>query len=186
MFSSIPSAAARARSLFPVFFSSFFSPTLFLHTTQSLRGEGGRGQRAHPGSIWGGLLIQACCRHLVLSICRYLIKPGIPRGFEKPAGGQWALSPHLILTSAVIIPRCWQAEQNHFPSQPHLLRTRVHRLLHCSTNKQPACLGSPMRLRPSSAMIQVNADMPLIISSSGGDFRALALCTRETAPKDGL
>lgn len=87
-----------------------FSPTHFLRTTQSPRGEGGGGQRAHLGSVWGGLLIQACCRHPALSICRYFIKPGIPRGFEKPAGGQWALSPHLILTSAVIIPRCWQAE----------------------------------------------------------------------------
>lgn len=33
------------------------------------------------------------------------------------------------MTSAVIIPHCWQAEQNHFRSQPHLLRTRVLRLL---------------------------------------------------------
>lgn len=108
-------------SLSCVFSLSFFSRTHFLRFAwKPARGSGlgWGGQRAHPGSVWGGLLIQACCRHPALRICRYLIKPGIPRGFEKPSGGQWALSPHLILTSAVIIPRCWQkeAESLSFPA----------------------------------------------------------------------
>lgn len=123
---SIPSAAARSfcNSVSFLCFSLFFllphpfPPFCPEARTGKRVGGGGGGQRAHPGSVWGGLLIQACCRHPALRICRYLIKPGIPGGFEKPSGGQWALSPHLILTSAVIIPRCWQeeAESLSFPA----------------------------------------------------------------------
>lgn len=94
--------------VFPVFVIplcfSFLSPPRFLYTTQRpLRSGGGC---THPGFVWGGLLIQARCRHPAPSVStRYLIKPGIPGGFEKPAGRERALSPHLILKSAVIIPR---------------------------------------------------------------------------------
>lgn len=147
MFHLIPSAAARAS--FGCFFlclsSSpphspllFLVPTLFPSTTQSL--WGGEGECAHPGPVWGGFLIQACCRHPVPSICtRYLIKPGIPRGFEQLAGREWALSPHLILTSAVIIPHCWQAKQNLFPSSPVFLEQEYSgsSLLHQSTVCRP-------------------------------------------------
>lgn len=79
-----------------------------------------------PGSVWGGgRVIQACCRHPAPSVCtRYLMNPGMPRGFEKPAGGM-ALSPHRILTSAVIIPLA-EAKADPFPHQ-HLLRTRALR-----------------------------------------------------------
>lgn len=132
MFHLIPSAAAFSSGasfgcFFPVLVilfsqrsSPFSVPTLFPSTTWSL--WAGEGECAHPGPVWGGFLIQACSRHPVPSICtRYLIKPGIPRGFEKLAGREWALSPHLILTSAVIILPCWQAKQNLFPSSPIFL-----------------------------------------------------------------
>lgn len=53
------------------------------------------------------------------SICtRYLIKPGIPRGSEKPVGEKRALSPHLILTSAVIMPHCSRRRQIAFLPSP--------------------------------------------------------------------
>ena len=97
--------------------SPFSCPHPLPQHHSELVGRGGGSAR--PGPVWGGFLIQACCRHPVPSICtRYLIKPGIPRGFEKLAGREWALSPHLILTSAVIILHCWQAKQNLFPSSP--------------------------------------------------------------------
>lgn len=75
------------------------------------------GERAPPGSARGGLLIQACCRRPAPRVCtRYLINPGIPRGLEMPAGREWALSPHLILTSAVITLPGWQAEAESLSS----------------------------------------------------------------------
>lgn len=67
----------------------------------------------------GGPFIQACGQHPAPSTrTRYLIKPGIPRGCEKPAGRQPALSPHPVLTSAVIIPCRWQAEAGSLSFSP--------------------------------------------------------------------
>lgn len=130
MFHLIPSAPARASfgsvsfpclssSPSPVSFPFSRLPPLTLHHPEPVR-RGGEKHSSWLSLGWTfnpGMLPR--CQHPAPSVCtRYLIKPGIPRGFEKPAGGEWAPSPHLILTSAVIIPRRWQAKQSRFPSSP--------------------------------------------------------------------
>lgn len=93
----IPSGAGRASFGSACFFVSSLCLSFSPAAPSSLscppapssapQGAGKAGRGMSPGSVWGGPLIPACCRHPAPSICtRYSIKPGIPRRLEKLAG----------------------------------------------------------------------------------------------------